>query len=604
MNPRIASMENLIARDPGGRNVFGLVVADQLRLAAQALRFARRAAVVTGFFVPEAGAGETDGPPGAVALGEALQALGIPVDYVTDRANAPLLGALGAEPLVLDGTAGEVAAACRRYLDERRPTHLVSVERAGRGADGRYRNMRGRDITETTVPLDELFLEATRRGLTTIGIGDGGNEIGMARVFSDTRAGVPHGLLLATTVSTDFCVAAGVSNWGALGLVGALSVLEGRDLLPSGERLLEDLGRLVEVGGAVDGVSHRREATVDGLPPAETVRVLEELRSHVAPSPFEGGRALTVGVLGWGVTGRAAAALLQRRGHRIRLSERAAAFPFPGPPADTADTAEGVEAVESGGHTLAFLASCDVVVASPGVPAEAPVRAGLHERGIPVVSALEMAFSFCPNPLVAVTGTVGKRTAVEFVGQLFRCAGRAAAVGGNRGAPLAALLLGEGGAPPDPSVTFALAVSSFQLESVVHFRPHIAAMLNIDEAHLDRHRTVAEYVRVKSRIFMNQRPEDILILNGEDPRLRPLARRHPGRTYLVGRRRTGDLGAWLERGVLKVNAEGAVEGLGKTAHPHPEVLLTAVLAARLSGIPPDAVAAALRRVRAEGGRAG
>jgi len=84
MNPQIASIENLIAADPGGRNVFGLVVADQLRLAAQSLRLAKRVVIVSGFFVPEAGAGETDGPPGAKVVGLALEQLGIEVDHLTD----------------------------------------------------------------------------------------------------------------------------------------------------------------------------------------------------------------------------------------------------------------------------------------------------------------------------------------------------------------------------------------------------------------------------------------------------------------------------------------------------------------------------------------
>ena len=85
MNPRITSMENLIASDPGGRNVFGLVVPDQLRLAAQSLRLARRVAIVTGFYIPEAGAGETDGPPGAKVIGDALQKLGVAVEIVDAR---------------------------------------------------------------------------------------------------------------------------------------------------------------------------------------------------------------------------------------------------------------------------------------------------------------------------------------------------------------------------------------------------------------------------------------------------------------------------------------------------------------------------------------
>ena len=84
MNPRIASIENLIATDPGGRNIFGLVIADQLRLAAQSLRLAKRVTIVSGFYVPDMQAGETDGPPGAKVLGQALNMLGVDVQYVTD----------------------------------------------------------------------------------------------------------------------------------------------------------------------------------------------------------------------------------------------------------------------------------------------------------------------------------------------------------------------------------------------------------------------------------------------------------------------------------------------------------------------------------------
>lgn len=579
MNPRIASMENLIARDPGGRNVFGLAIADQLRLAAQSLRLARKAAIVSGFFVPGAGAGETDGPPGAHALADALRALGIPVDLVTDARNAPLFRALGEEPRVLEGSPTAVAAACGRYLDEARPTHLVAVERLGRGADGRYRNMLGADVSETTAPLDELFLEGGRRGVTTIGIGDGGNEVGMGRVFAAARTAVCHGRLVATVVPTDYCVVAGVSNWGALGLVGALSVLEGRDLLPAGGKLIADLERVVAAGGAVDGVTGRREPTVDGLPVAESLRVLEELRSHVAPSPFDRGRLLTVGVLGLGETGRAAAALLQSRGHRVRASDAAAQVLDLGLPAEDRET---------GGHTIGFLAPCDLVVVSPGVPSDAPIRQALHARGIPVMSALEMASALCTNPLVAVTGTVGKRTTVERIGALFRRAGRPVAVGGNRGAPLAALVLAaERARPGAEPPTFVLAVSSFQLESVVRFRPQVAVMLNVAEAHLDRHRTLAEYVRIKSRVFMNHRPDDVLVLNADDPRLRPLARKHAGRTFFVSARGPVEQGAWLRRGRVRLAVDGEEEDLGRFEAPFPENLLCALLAARLSGLPAE-----------------
>jgi hypothetical protein len=583
MNPRITSMENLIASDPGGRNVFGLVVADQLRLAAQSLRLGRRVGIVSGFYIPQAGAGETDGPPGAKVVGDALRALGIEVDYITDPWNEPLFRALDIEPLLEP----------HDYVTRVQPTHLVAVERAGRGRDGRYRNMRGLDISATTAPLDELFLEAGRRGLTTIGIGDGGNEIGMGKVFAEALSTIDHGADIASTVATDFCIAAGVSNWGAYGLAGALSVLAGRDLLPSAENCVKDIVRVVQSGGAVDGVTHRREATVDGLDLSASVRMLENIRRQITPSPLEKGDSLLVGVLGYGETGRSASALLSKHGHRVRISDIGSL---------TLERGLVVDGVETGGHTLDFLQGCDLVVASPGVREDSAIRDGLHRRGVPVMSELEMAFQLCPRDLIAVTGTIGKRTTVELLQSLFKCAGRTLTIGGNRGRPLSALVLDRENPPaspltkggkrgvdiPDP---IALAVSSFQLETVVHFRPHIAILLNIDEAHLDRHRSIAEYIRIKSRIFMNHRPDDILILPFDDERLRTLSRKHHGRTFFVSRKQAVDRGAWLADGAIWTNIDGTIERIGDAGacpsarYPYPENLLSAAIAARLCGLP-------------------
>ena len=567
MNPRITSIENLIASDPGGRNIFGLVITDQLRLAAQSLRLAKRVGIVSGFYIPQANAGETDGPPGAKAIGDALRALGIEVDYITDHWCAPLFRALDIEPMIEP----------QAYVTRANPTHLVSVERPGRGRDGRFRNMRGIDISATTFPLDDLFLDATRKGLTTIGVGDGGNEIGMGKVFAEALSAIDHGQDIASTVATDFCIAAGVSNWGAYGLAGALSVLSGRDLLPTAEDCMRAIDRVVRIGGAVDGVTHRREPTVDGLDLAVSIRMLENIRRQIIPSPLERGESLLVGVLGYGETGRSAAVLLTKQGHRVRISDTAGV---------TLERGLVVDGVETGGHTIDFLQGCDLVVASPGVREDSPIRDELHRRAVPVMSELELAFQLAPRDLIAVTGTIGKRTTVELLRSLFASAGRRITIGGNRGRPLSALMLDENDSDP-----IALAISSFQLETVVHFRPHIAILLNINEAHLDRHRSIAEYIRIKSRIFMNHRPDDILILPFDDERLRALARKHHGRTFFVSQRQAVDRGAWLADGSIYINIDGTVERLGhassseSAAYPYPENLLSAAIAARLCGLP-------------------
>ncbi len=589
MNPRIASIENLIASDPGERNIFGLLVADQLRLAAKSLRLARRVGIVSGFYILEAGAGETDGPPGAKLLGETLEKLGIEVDYITDELNAPLFRALDIEPTV----------DCADYLDSGQPTHLVSIERVGRGVDGRYRNMHGVDVTEVTAPLDELFIQGSKRGLTTIGIGDGGNEIGMGNIFAGAQpvdfnpAGGPGEVTPAArcVVPTDFCVAAGVSNWGAYGLAGALSVLEGRDLLPPAECVAHDLERIVREGGAVDGVTHRHEVTTDGLHLSASVRMLENIRRQLAPSPLARDEPLTVGILGYGETGRAAAPLLARHGHRVRISDCGPVTVEPG---------SANAGVESGGHSIEFLGECDLVVASPGVRADSPIHGALHRSGIPVFSELELAFQLgskaeALSPLIGVTGTIGKRSTVELMQSLFQEAGRSLTIGGNRGLPLSALLIEE-----NPADCIALAISSFMLESVVHFRPDVAVLLNIDREHLDRHRSIAEYVRIKSRIFMNQRPSDALILPYDDERLRALARKHRGRTFFISSRQAVDRGAWVTAGHMHLNVDGVVETVGPVDAPFPENLAAAVLSARLCGISTERIARAIQKQRMRG----
>jgi len=276
-----AAIERVIGRDPGGRNIGALVQPGHLAAAAGALAGAGHALIVSGFYVPEAQAGETDGPPGAQTIGAALTALGVRVSYVTDAPNRPLFAGLGLAPLHTYAPG---------LIARLRPTHLIAVERVGRAADGRYYNMRGTDITGHTAPLDELFLEARRAGLSTIGIGDGGNEIGMGRVADQVRARVAAGSRIACVVETDHLIVAGVSNWGAYGLVGALSLLHGADLLPTAEAARDQVLRLV-AGGGVDGVTLRAEPTVDGLPLDDSLAVLEQVRRRARAAAPAGRRS-------------------------------------------------------------------------------------------------------------------------------------------------------------------------------------------------------------------------------------------------------------------------------------------------------------------------
>jgi UDP-N-acetylmuramoylalanine--D-glutamate ligase len=367
-----------------------------------------------------------------------------------------------------------------------------------------------------------------------------------------------------------------------------LSVLADRDLLPSAERVARDLENIVHKGGAVDGVTCLPEVTTDGLELSESLRMLESIRERIAPSPLERDESLLVGVLGYGEAGRAVTALLTNNGHRVRISDEKPVKLTPG--AVMAD-------VESGQHTIEFLKTCDMIVSSPGMRPDTPIFETLHRRGIPVMSELELAYQINLRkerkiPIVGVTGTIGKRTTVELIQRLFNSAGEPLVIGGNKGKPLSDLLLDESLHNP-----VALAVSSFQLESIVHFRPDVAVLLNVDEAHLDRHKSVPEYTRIKSRIFMNHRPDDALILPFDDRRLRALARKHHGQTFFISALHEVPRGAWLDNGSIRTNLYGAVDTIAPAESPFIENLLAAVLTARLCGLKTDQISRALESIR-------
>lgn len=283
LDPRdaVAAIEALIGIDPGGRGIARVVLPGQLARAADALTGAKRVAILTGY--PKDGRGETDGPPGAAALGRALAALGSEVVQLVDARCAPLVIALEAGPVVTAELAQGDRAAASALLERLGATHLVSIERPGRSADGTYRNMRGVDISVSTTALDELFLLAGEPGpwrRPTVAIGDGGNEVGMGTLRERVVAAVPHGEVVASVVPADHVIVAGVSNWGAFGLVGALSLLAGRDLVPSDASARADVLAVLGAGG-VDGVTGVSEPTVDGLPLERSLEVLGAVRNVV-----------------------------------------------------------------------------------------------------------------------------------------------------------------------------------------------------------------------------------------------------------------------------------------------------------------------------------
>jgi Domain of unknown function (DUF4392) len=285
MRPVLDPVETLCALDLGGRGIGRLVVPGAMAAAARSLAGARRVVLVTGFVARAAGAAETDGPSGTVVLGRALRRLGARVRYLADPPVVPLLDACLRtlqEPRDVLTVPAEPAAAiraARAAVGAFGPTHLVAVERPGRAIDGGYYNARGVSIAAANAPLDALFLRR-RSGTVTIGIGDGGNEIGMGRVRARVVRDVPNGVKIASVVRTDHLVVAGTSNWGAWGVAAHLALATGRALLhtPAEEARLT---RAMVRAGAVDGLTGVRQPSVDSLPLGLHQALLDALRGLV-----------------------------------------------------------------------------------------------------------------------------------------------------------------------------------------------------------------------------------------------------------------------------------------------------------------------------------
>jgi hypothetical protein len=271
-------VDQILALDPGHRDIAAFSTLGAAAGAARALRGAKRVLIVTGFTV-EPDLPETDGPPGAAVLGRALRRLGARVQYVTDTTNVPLVEAALKtldEPSDVVVFPGGIDGA-RRLLATEKPTHLVAIERPGRNRDGDYLNMRGVSVAAWNPPIDELFLCRGTRKPVTVGIGDGGNEIGMGSARVKIAKLDALRARIATVIRVDHLVVAGVSNWGGYGVVAALGRLTGQDLLHTPE-LERRLIAACVAAGACDGVTRRREPTVDSLGADTHAAVVDLLR--------------------------------------------------------------------------------------------------------------------------------------------------------------------------------------------------------------------------------------------------------------------------------------------------------------------------------------
>jgi UDP-N-acetylmuramoylalanine--D-glutamate ligase len=304
-----------------------------------------------------------------------------------------------------------------------------------------------------------------------------------------------------------------------------------------------------------------------------------------------------VAVVGLGKSGVAATTLLARERVRVYASD-GAEQPYGGGAAVAALRALPGVTVQVGGHDLARIRAAAGVVASPGVPPDAPPLAAARAARVPIVSELDLGFRALQDRgvrCIAVTGTNGKTTTTALVAHLLQAGGLRAVAAGNIGRPLADVAL-----DPQPWQWLAVEVSSFQLHDSAHFAPDVGILTNLAPDHLDRYPSVTAYYADKRLLFRNAAAGSVWVLNGDDPPALALAAGAAGRTRRFSVRVQAD--AWYDaaRRELRLAEERLLgrDELRLLGNHNVANALAAALAAREPGIPLGALAEGLRSFRA------
>jgi UDP-N-acetylmuramoylalanine--D-glutamate ligase len=296
-------------------------------------------------------------------------------------------------------------------------------------------------------------------------------------------------------------------------------------------------------------------------------------------------------VVGLGRSGAAAALFLQDRGARVTVSDTKSETQLQKEISALLD--RGIS-LETGRHSERTFRDQDLIIVSPGVPADQPQLQHARAMGIPVIGEVELAYRFLQGKVIAITGSNGKTTTTTLIGEILSKSGRKTLVGGNIGTPVISLV-----GQSSPEHLLVLEISSFQLETIEQFRPWIASILNITPDHLDRHRTFQAYVDAKARIFENQQADDFAVLNADDPTCVELKNKSKGTVYWFGRKEQVESGACVSGEEIVFRSSGRDTSVLpineiqlKGAH-NLENVLAAVCVAMLAGCEPQQVRAAV-----------
>lgn len=292
-------------------------------------------------------------------------------------------------------------------------------------------------------------------------------------------------------------------------------------------------------------------------------------------------------VFGLGKSGTGAAGLLEKRGAEVILYDGNDKIDIEAVKAQLGEKSR-VQIV-LGEFPEALTDELDTVVMSPGVPTDLPVVNRMREKNIPVIGEIELAYALGKGDVLAITGTNGKTTTTALLGEIMRNAKSSVFVVGNIGNPYTAVA----DQTVDDSVIVA-EMSSFQLESIVTFRPKVSAILNITPDHLNRHHTMEAYIEAKEKIAENQLAEDICVLNYEDEVLRDFGRQVKAEVLYFSSQRKLDKGIYLQEGnIIYKNSEECtvchIDDLKLLGTHNYENVMAAVAMAAVYGVPMDVI---------------
>jgi UDP-N-acetylmuramoylalanine--D-glutamate ligase len=237
----------------------------------------------------------------------------------------------------------------------------------------------------------------------------------------------------------------------------------------------------------------------------------------------------------------------------------------------------------------------DIAVMSPGVPLDLPFVIQMKTAGIHIIGEIELAYLLCKGKFIGITGTNGKTTTTALTGEIFEASGLSYNVVGNIGLPAVSKALEA------TEETFMITeISSFQLETIENFHAKVAAVLNLTPDHLNRHKTMENYIAAKARIFENQDETDALVLNYDDMPTRELANLTKSRVHFFSRKTQIGQSAYIENGQIILNCCGNTEPVCLVSdllifgRHNEENALAAALICRLAGLDVTTIAQGLK----------